>query len=162
MNESDAASNSAAPGTIERRTVLKMAAWATPAITLMSATPAFAATPGPTTGEKVSVTSATASRDHKTLTFVLTVTNPNTIAVTISTVTFPSPDGKWVSFALGSISPSPLPAGSTSNTITFTGTKGSANDAFDSFVITLIDLRTGLNRMVTLSGSAGAVSVVQS
>lgn len=43
MNESDAKPGPIAPRAIERRTVLKMAAWATPAITLMSATPAFAA-----------------------------------------------------------------------------------------------------------------------
>lgn len=46
MNESDATPGNVGPKSIERRTVLKMVAWATPAITLMSATPAFAASLG--------------------------------------------------------------------------------------------------------------------
>lgn len=42
MNESDAETDPIAPAGIERRRVLKIAAWATPAVMLMTAAPAFA------------------------------------------------------------------------------------------------------------------------
>lgn len=148
------------PSSVGRRTVLKGAAWSVPVVAVVGATPVFAAS-----NLKVAVTAASAtSGTGKTVTFKLTVKNPNTIAVTINSVTIPAAAGQWASFGPATISSSPWAASSTANTITFVGTEGDNSAAFDSFTITLVDSRTGYNLNVTLSGShsstGGAVTFV--
>lgn len=161
MNESDALPNTTTSGTIERRTVLKVAAWATPAITLMSATPAFAATPVPV---KVSVASATGVRSNMNVTFTLTVANPNNVPVTITGVSFTTPPTGWTSIGpVTSITPAAFPAASTNNHIVFGAVEGNSSAAFPTFSFTLLDERgETFNLTVALSGSTGNVTVSQS
>lgn len=138
-----------------RRTILKGAAWSVPAVLAVGATPAFAAS-----NLKVEVTGIVASRDKKNVTFTLTVKNENTIPVTISSVQYPTPPGKWESFATATISATPWAAGSTANTVQFTGTERDNSDAFTTFTITLVDSRVGSSRTVTISGSSASPSYV--
>lgn len=85
MDESDAKPDPVAPRGIERRTVLKGAAWTTPAIMLMTATPAFAATPALAASSDFAFTSASpAVLNADNYTTPVTVSGTGTTGETIS------------------------------------------------------------------------------
>lgn len=136
MNKSDALPNTITSGTVERRTVLKVAAWATPAITLMTATPAFAATSVPLPLlQSVSLTATRGTDNTKKYVYFVWQLKANA-AVSITSITFGG------AFNITSLGQQSIAAGTTA-TINFTGANQGANDTSIPAIIITVLLNDG-------------------
>lgn len=121
---------------LQRRTLLKGAAWSVPAVLLVGATPAFAAS-----NLKVDVTAISVSVTGKTYVFTLTTKNLNSISVTIGSVDLTGRDTKEWPSASASGTELALTPGATSSAIVVTATRKDKGASFPALSFKLKDNR---------------------
>ncbi len=129
-----------------RRTVLKGAAWSVPAVVAVGATPAFAATGAllPLDGGQLSFT-----RSQTTGTYTWAVTNPNSVEISISSISFTGVTPNTYTIVSPTSNNVTIGAGGTAQGLTFaiTGLAANNQDMAD-FTFTVefestVDARTG-------------------